>query len=102
MFGSNKVNHMTIIVVGVLEGNCNGRELMMEVIRRNCKMDYRLVNQMVYRMRDYESGKQRFSDYNVELEAYNMEGVVRDFELLKKAGVIKKVEKKQDKKYLVY
>lgn len=101
MFDNKKVNHMSIIVKGVLN-NGTESELMMEVIRRNCKIDCRLVSQMVYRIRDYEDGKQKRSDFNVELEAYTMEGVIRDFELLKKAGVIKKVEKKQYTKYLVY
>ncbi len=101
MFKSNKVNHMTVIVKGVRDDNYEGRELMMEVVRRNCKMDPRLVSQMVYRIRTGEDGKLKRSDFNVELEAFDIEDVIRDFELLKKAGVIKQVEKKQYKNYLV-
>lgn len=102
MFESKKVNHMTVIVKGVLENNFEARELMMEVIRRNCNIDKRLVNQMVYTIRSYVDGKQKLCDFNVEFEAYDIGGIIRDFELLKKAGVIKKVEKKQYTKYLVY
>jgi hypothetical protein len=50
MFNS-KVNHMTVIVKGVRDNDYEGRELMMEVVRRNCKMDPRLVSQMVYSIR---------------------------------------------------
>ena len=39
MFKSNKVNYMTVIVKGVRDDDHEGRELMMEVVRRNCKMD---------------------------------------------------------------
>ena len=46
MFNS-KVNRMTVIVKGVRDDDYEGCELMMEVIRRNCKMDSRLVSQMV-------------------------------------------------------
>lgn len=102
MFKSNKVNHMTVIVKGVRDDNSEGRELMMEVVRRNCKMDPRLVSQSVYQIRDYEDGKQKRSDFNVAFEAYDMNAVVRDFQLLKKAGVIKHVEKRQETNYLVY
>lgn len=35
MFNS-KVNHMTVIVKGVRDDDYEGRELMMEVVRRNC------------------------------------------------------------------
>lgn len=101
MFKSNKVNHMTVIVKGVRDDNYEGRELMMEVVRRNCKMDPRLVSQMVYQIRTGEDGKLKRSDFNVEFEAFDIEDVIRDFELLKKAGVIKQVEKKQYKNYLV-
>ncbi len=38
MFKSNKVNHMTVIVKGVRDDDYEGRELMMEVVRRNCKI----------------------------------------------------------------
>ena len=43
-----------------------------------------------------------FALENVEFEAFSMGGIIRDFELLKKAGVIKQVEKKQYTNYLVY
>ncbi len=102
MFKSNKVNHMTVIVKGVRDDNYEGRELMMEVVRRNCKMDPRLVSQAVYLIRTYEDGKLKRSDFNVEFEAFGMGGIIRDFELLKKAGVIKQVEKRQYTKYIVY
>ena len=93
MFNS-KVNHMTVIVKGVRDDDYEGRELMMEVVRRNCKM--------VYSIRTYEDGKKKRTDFNVEFEAFNMGGIIRDFELLKKAGVIKQVEKRQYTNYLVY
>ena len=102
MFKSNKVNHMTVIVKGVRDDDYEGRETMMEVIRRNCKMDPRLVSQMVYRMCTYEDGKKKRTDFNVTFEAFDMGGIIRDFELLKKAGVIKQVEKRQNTNYLVY
>ena len=102
MFKSNKVNHMTVIVKGVRDDDYEGRELMMEVVRRNCKTDPRLVSQMVYSIRTYEDGTKKLTDFNVEFEAYDMVGVIRDFELLKKAGVIKQVEKKQYTNYLVW
>ena len=57
MFKSNKVNHMTVIVKGVRDDDYEGRELMMEVVRRNCKMDPRLVSQTVYSIRTYEDGR---------------------------------------------
>lgn len=99
---NGKVNHMTVIVKGVRDDDYEGRETMMEVIRRNCKMDPRLVSQMVYQIRTYEDGKKKRTDFNVEFEAFDMGGIIRDFELLKKAGVIKQVEKKQYTNYLVY
>lgn len=101
MFKSNKVNYMTVIVKGVRDDH-EGRELMMEVVRRNCKMDPRLVSQTVYSIRTYEDEKKKLTDFNVEFEAFDMGGIIRDFELLKKAGVIKHVEKKQYTNYLVY
>ena len=64
--------------------------------------DPRLVSQMVYSIRTYEDGKKKRTDFNVEFEAFSMGGIIRDFELLKKAGVIKQVEKKQYTNYLVY
>lgn len=101
MFNS-KVNHMAVIVRGVRDDNCEGRGLMMEVVRRNCKIDSRLANQMVYRIRTNEDGKKKRTDFNVEFEAFDMGGIIRDFELLKIAGVIRQVEKKQYTNYLVY
>ena len=71
MFNS-KVNHMTVIVKGVRDDGIEGRELMMEVVRRNCKMDPRLIGQGIYRIRDYEDGKLKRSDFNVEFEAFDM------------------------------
>lgn len=102
MFKSNKVNYMTVIVKGVRNDDHEGRELMMEVVRRNCKMDPRLVSQTVYSIRTYEDEKKKLTDFNVKFEAFDMGGIIRDFELLKKAGVIKHVEKKQYTNYLVY
>lgn len=102
MFKSNKVNHMTVIVKGVRDDDYEGRELMMEVVRRNCKMDPRLVSQTVYSIRTYEDGKKKRTDFNVKFEAFDPRGIRRDFELLKKAGVIKHVEMKQETIYFVY
>ena len=99
---NGKVNHMTVIVKGVRDDDYEGCELMKEVIRRNCKMDPRLVSQMVYRIRTCEDGKKKRTDFNVEFEAFDPRGIIRDFELLKKAGVIKQVEKRQYTNYLVY
>lgn len=101
MFNS-KVNHMTVIVKGVRDDDYEGRELMMEVVRRNCKMNPRLISQMVYQIRTYEDGKKKRTDFNVAFEAFDPRGVRRDFELLKKAGVIKQVEMKQETIYFVY
>lgn len=101
MFNS-KVNHMTVIVKGVRDDDYEGRELMMEVVRRNCKMDPRLVNQMVYSIRTYEDRKKKRADFDVKFEAFDPRGIRCDFELLKKAGVIKSVEMKQETIYFVY
>ena len=108
MFKSNKVNHMTVIVKGVRDDDYEGCELMKEVIRRNCKMDQRLVSQMVYKIRTYEDGKKKRTDFNVEFEAFDMGGIIRDAEksrcdqagrkeavyelsrLLRKAGAVEK------------
>ena len=102
MMFSGKANRMTVIVKGVRDDDYEGRDLMMEVIRRNCEVDLRLVSQMVYSIRTYEDGKKKRTDFNVEFEAFDMGGIIRDFKLLKKAGVIKQVEKKQYTNYLVY
>ena len=99
---NGKVNHMTVIVKGVRDDDYEGCELMKEVIRQNCKMDPRLVSQMVYRIRTCEDGKKKRTDFNGDSEAFDPRGIIRDFELLKKAGVIKQVEKKQYTNYLVY
>ena len=99
---NGKVNHMTVIVKGVRDDDCEGRELMMEIVRRNCKMDPRLVSQTVYSIRTYEDGKKKRTDFNVKFEAFDPRGIRRDFELLKKAGVIKHVEMKQETIYFVY
>lgn len=101
MFNS-KVNHMTLIVKGVRNDDCEGRDLMKEVVRRNCKMDQRLLNQTVESIRGYEDGKHKRVDYSVTFEAFDPRGIRRDFELLKKAGVIKHVEMKQETIYFVY
>ena len=99
---NGKVNHMTVIVKGVRGDDREGRELMMEIVRRNCKMDPRLVSQTVYSIRTYEDGKKKRTDFNVKFEAFDPRGIRRDFELLKKAGVIKHVEMKQETIYFVY
>lgn len=65
-------------------------------------MDQRLVSQTVYSIRTYEDRKKKRTDFNVEFEAFDMAGIIRDFKLLQKAGVIKQVEKKQYTNYLVY
>lgn len=101
MFNS-KVNHMTVIVKGVRNDDCEGRDLMKEIVRRNCKMDQRLLNQTVETIGGYEDEKHKRVNYSVTFEAFDMGGIIRDFELLKKAGVIKQVEKKQYTNYLVY
>ena len=93
---------MTVIVKGVRDDDYEGRELMMEIVRRNCKMDPRLVSQTVYSIRTYEDGKKKRTDFNVKFEAFDPRGIRRDFELLKKAGVIKHVEMKQETIYFVY
>ena len=57
---------------------------------------------MVYSISSDEDGKKKRTDFVVEFEAFDMVGIIRDFNLLKKAGVIKQVEKKQYTNYLVY
>lgn len=101
MFNS-KVNHMTLIVKGVRNDDCEGRDMMKEVVRRNCKMDQRLLNQTVETIRGYEDRNHKCVDYSVTFEAFDPRGIRRDFELLKKAGVIKQVEMKQETIYFVY
>lgn len=53
-------------------------------------------------IRTYEDGKKKRTDFDVKLEAFDPRGIRRDFELLKKAGVIKSVEIKQETIYFVY
>ena len=84
-----KSKKMIIEVKGVKCGM--SRELMMEIVRRNCKVDHRIIDSMVKLMRIYDEEDHKAYDYSIKLENYDFAGIVSDFELLKKAGVIKKV-----------
>lgn len=93
-----KSNKMTIEVKGVKAEM--SRELMKEIVRRNCKVDSRIVDSMVDRVGiSGETGHETY-DYQIELENYDFTGIAKDFELLKKAGVIKQVIKTTC--YIVY
>lgn len=93
-----KSNKMTIKVEGVKAED--SRELMKEIVRRNCKVDPRIIDSMVNYARVSGENGHEVCDYYVRLENYDFGGIVNDFELLKKAGAIKQVVKTTC--YIVY
>lgn len=95
-----KKNKMLIDVNGV-DAKCDADALMKEIVRRNCKVDPRVIYSMVRRIGTFGEGThdKRYA-YQIELENYDMAGVAKDFELLKMAGVIESVTK--TKCYIVH
>lgn len=98
MFKAKK-NHMYIEVKGV-DGENDRRELMKFIVIRNCEVDHRIIDSMVSRSAVYgEKGHEKF-DYQIELENFDFNGVVRDLKLLREAGIIEHVTKPTN--YIVY
>jgi len=95
-----KKNRMYIDVKGVDGRDNDRRELMKEIVRRNCEVDPRIIDSMVSRSAVYGEKSHEKFDYHIELENYNFAGIVKDFELLKKAGIIEHVTKSMN--YIVY
>lgn len=87
-----KKNSMNIDVTGVddMTDRC---DLMREVIRRNCDVDPRIIDSLVIKLRRYGDEKHKKCNYILILENYDLRGVARDFELLKKTGIIEHVSK---------
>lgn len=83
---------MYIDVKGV-DDMTDRRDLMREVIRRNCEVDYRIVDSLVIKLRRYGDENHKKCNYILILENYDLRGIARDFELLKKAGIIEHVTK---------
>lgn len=87
-----KKNSMYIDVTGVddMTDRC---DLMREVIRRNCDVDPRIIDSLVIKLRRYGDENHKKCNYTLILENYDLRGVARDFELLKKTGIIEHVSK---------
>lgn len=94
-----KKNSMNIDVTGV-DDMTDRSTLMKEIIRRNCEVDYRIVDSLVIKLRRYGDENHKKCNYILILENYDLRGVARDFELLKKAGIIEHVTKPTN--YIVY
>lgn len=67
--------------------------LMEEIIRRNCDVDPRIINSLVNKLGSCGDKDHKKCEYQLRLENYDLRGIARDFELLKKAGIIKHVTK---------
>lgn len=87
-----KKNSMNIDVTGV-DDMTDRSTLMKEIIRRNCEVDYRIVDSLVIKLRRYGDENHKKCNYILILENYDLGGIARDFELLKKAGIIEHVTK---------
>lgn len=90
---------MYIDVKGV-DDMTDRRDLMREIIRRNCEVDHRIVDSLVTKMGTCGDDKHKKCDYQLRLENYDLRGIARDFELLKKAGIIEHVTEPTN--YIVY
>lgn len=90
---------MYIDVKGV-DDMTDRRDLMKEIIRRNCEVDCRIIDSLVTKMGTCGDDKYKKCDYQLKLENYDLSGVARDFELLKKAKIIECVTKPTN--YIVY
>lgn len=98
MFKAKK-NYMCIDVKGV-DDTTDRRELMKEIIRRNCDVDDRIIDSMVNKLERCGDEKHKKCDYQLTLENYDMRGITRDFKLLKIAGIVEHVTKVTN--YIVY
>ena len=87
-----KKNSMNIDVTGV-DDMTDRRDLMKEIIRRNCVIDYRIVDSLVNKLGSCGDKDHKKCEYQLRLENYDLRGIARDFELLKKAGIIEHVTK---------
>lgn len=83
---------MYIDVKGV-DDMTDRRDLMREIIRRNCKVDHRIADSLVTWVGSCGDKDHKKCDYQLRLENYDLGGIARDFELLKKAGIIEHVTK---------
>ena len=94
-----KNDSMYIYVKGV-DDMIDRHNLMKKVVRRNCDVDYRIINSMVNKQLVYGDENHKKCDYQLRLENYNLHGITQDFELLKAAGIIEHVVKPTN--YIVY
>lgn len=94
-----KNTYMYIDVKGVVDNEYSGT-LMKEIIRRNCDVDGRIIDSLVKKLGSCDDEKHKKCDYQLRLENYDMRGITRDFELLKRAGIIEHVTKPTN--YIVY
>lgn len=94
-----KNTYMYIDVKGVVENEYSDT-LMKEIIRRNCNVDGRIIDSLVRKQVCYGDENHKKCDYQLRLENYDLHGIVRDFELLKRAGIIEHVMKPTN--YIVY
>lgn len=78
---------MYIDVKGV-DDMTDRRDLMREVIRRNCDVDSRIIDSLVDKLGSCGDKDHKKCEYQLRLENYDLGGIARDFELLKKAGII--------------
>lgn len=67
--------------------------LIEEIIRRNCDVDPRIINSLVNKLGSCGDKDHKKCEYQLRLENYDLRGIARDFELLKKAGIIEHVTK---------
>lgn len=94
-----KKNSMYIDVTGV-DDMTDRSTLMEEIIRRNCDVDPRIINSLVNKLGSCGDKDHKKCEYQLRLENYDLGGIARDFELLKKAGIIEHVTKPTN--YIVY
>lgn len=94
-----KKNSMYIDVTDV-DDMTDRSTLMEEIIRRNCDVDPRIIKSLVNKLGYYGDKNHKKCDYQLRLENYDLRGIVRDFELLKSAGIIDHVSKVTN--YIVY
>ena len=87
-----KNTYMYIDVKGVVENEYSDT-LMKEIIRRNCDVDGRIINSLVNKLGSCGDEKHKKCDYQLRLENYDLRGITKDFELLKRAGIIEHVTK---------
>lgn len=94
-----KKNSMCIDVTGI-DDMTDRHTLMEEIIRRNCDVDPRIIESLVFKWNRRGDENHKKCDYQLELENYDLRGIARDFGLLKSAGIIERVSKVTN--YIVY